>query len=50
MRRAPLEVASTFPGAYGVPEPRVGNNLRQIAAKSSADVFANQVLSALCYR
>ena len=50
MRRAPLEVASTFPGAYEVLEPDVGHNLRQIAAERSADVFATQVLSALCYR
>ena len=50
MRRAPLVVAFTSPGAYGVLEPGVGHSLRQIAAERGVDIFASRVLSALCYR
>lgn len=50
MHKAPLEEASTFPRVYGAPKLAVEHILRQIAAERGADIFADQVLFALCYR
>ena len=49
MRKAPLEVASTFQRVYGAPKLGFEHGLRQMAAERSADILADQVLFALWY-